>query len=84
MASVTLLSRLRGWIQAAHPFPLTAVLLVTALIGVASSDGTPDRGSLVLALLAMLCSQLCIGWTNDYLDRRTDAAFQPGKPVAKS
>jgi 4-hydroxybenzoate polyprenyltransferase len=75
------MSRLRGWIQAAHPFPLTAVLVVTALVGVAASEGEVNPGRLGLALLAMLSSQLCIGWTNDYRDRLTDAAFQPGKPV---
>jgi 4-hydroxybenzoate polyprenyltransferase len=75
------MSRLQGWVQAAHPFPLTAVLVVTALIGVASSESDVDFGRLAFALVAMLCSQLCIGWTNDYRDRKTDAAFQPSKPV---
>jgi 4-hydroxybenzoate polyprenyltransferase len=73
---------LRGWIGASHPFPLAAVVALTALAGVASTDGSPDWGRLGLALLAMLASQLAIGWSNDYLDRDADAVFQPSKPVA--
>jgi 4-hydroxybenzoate polyprenyltransferase len=29
----------------------------------------------------MACSQLAIGWSNDYLDRETDSAQQPWKPI---
>jgi 4-hydroxybenzoate polyprenyltransferase len=36
---------------------------------------------LALALAAMLFSQLAIGWTNDYVDRETDAIYQPTKPI---
>jgi 4-hydroxybenzoate polyprenyltransferase len=32
-------------------------------------------------LLAVLLSQLAIGWHNDYLDRESDAVHQPSKPV---
>ena len=71
----------RGWLSAAHPFPLTLVLALTALIGVASADGKPDAGWLALALVGMALSQLAIGWSNDYLDRETDAIHQPWKPL---
>ena len=57
------------------------VLLLTALVGVASAGGAPDEGRLALVLAAMLCSQLAIGWSNDYLDRNVDAVHQPSKPV---
>jgi 4-hydroxybenzoate polyprenyltransferase len=72
---------LKAWLAAAHPFPLTAVLLLTALVGVASADGEPDAARLALVLLAMALSQLAIGWSNDYLDRETDAVQQPWKPL---
>jgi 4-hydroxybenzoate polyprenyltransferase len=76
-----LLVRLRGWTEAAHPFPLAAVLLLTTLIAVASSDdGPPDAGRLALVLVAMLLSQLAIGWTNDYVDRESDRG-RLDKPV---
>jgi len=29
----------------------------------------------------MSLSQLAIGWTNDYVDRQTDAMYQPAKPI---
>jgi 4-hydroxybenzoate polyprenyltransferase len=72
---------LRGWLAAAHPFPLAMVLVLTALIGVASSGGRPDGTRLALAVLAMAFAQLAIGWSNDYLDRDTDALHQRWKPV---
>jgi 4-hydroxybenzoate polyprenyltransferase len=75
------LTSLRGWLGAAHPFPLAMVVLLTALIGVASTGGSPGIGRLALVLLAMLASQLAIGWSNDYLDREADALHQPAKPV---
>jgi 4-hydroxybenzoate polyprenyltransferase len=67
--------------QAAHTFPLVMVLALTALIGVVSSAGDFDPGRLALVVLAMLGSQLAIGWTNDYRDRESDRIFQPSKPV---
>ena len=70
---------LRGWVQASHPFPIAAVLSLTVLVGLLSGD--VDAGRLGLALVAMLGSQLAIGWMNDYLDREHDRAQQPSKPV---
>jgi 4-hydroxybenzoate polyprenyltransferase len=75
------MSSLRGWLEAAHPFPLTMVLVLTALVGVSSAHGEPHPGHLALLLVAMFGSQLAIGWSNDYLDRTTDAVFQPSKPI---
>jgi 4-hydroxybenzoate polyprenyltransferase len=73
--------RLRGLIQASHPFPIVMVMSLTALVGLASSRGHADPAMLGAALAAMLFSQLGIGWSNDYLDRERDARFQPDKPV---
>jgi 4-hydroxybenzoate polyprenyltransferase len=75
------LNTLRGWAGAAHPFPLARVLLLTALIAVASARDALDVSLFGLTLAAMLLSQLAIGWSNDYLDRHLDAMHQPSKPV---
>ena len=72
---------LAGLLRAAHPFPTAAVVSLTALIGVASAGDHLDESRLGLLLVAMLLSQLVIGWTNDYLDRDTDRHFQPEKPI---
>lgn len=81
MAASSLGSRLLGLAQACHPFPLAVVVALTALLGFVSADGGPDGSRLGLAVLAMFCSQLAIGWLNDYRDRDTDREFQPWKPV---
>ncbi len=73
--------RLAGLIQASHPFPIAMVVSLTLLLGLASAAGEVDGSRLGLALVSMLCSQLAIGWSNDYLDRERDARFQPEKPV---
>ena len=78
-----MLATLKAWLIAAHAFPLCAVMALTALIAFASSDGTPEALRMVLLLVAMLGSQLAIGWSNDYLDREADAVYQPWKPVAR-
>ncbi|HXH22116.1 MAG TPA: UbiA family prenyltransferase [Dehalococcoidia bacterium] len=70
---------LLGLAQASHPFPVAIVLALTALVGIAS--GPADAYRLALATLAMLLSQLAIGWSNDYLDREYDRAHRPEKPV---
>jgi 4-hydroxybenzoate polyprenyltransferase len=70
-----------GWVQATHPFPLLAVICLTALIGVASARESLDAGRFATVLIAMLLAQLVIGWTNDYVDREADARYQPSKPV---
>lgn len=57
------------------------VLALTALIGIATTNGRPPAGEFALALAAMLFSQFAIGWSNDFLDREVDAAHQPWKPV---
>jgi 4-hydroxybenzoate polyprenyltransferase len=73
--------RLLGWLSAAHPFPLAMVLLLTLLVALASAGRELDVPRLALLLAAMLCSQLAIGWSNDYLDREQDALHQPSKPI---
>jgi 4-hydroxybenzoate polyprenyltransferase len=78
-----MLASLRAWSIAAHAFPLAAVMALTALIAFVSGEGKPDGSRLVALLVAMLASQLAIGWSNDYLDREADAVHQPWKPIAR-
>jgi 4-hydroxybenzoate polyprenyltransferase len=75
------MTSLKGWLSAAHPLPLALIVALTALVGIASTDGEPDAARMALILLAMALSQFAIGWSNDYLDRETDAAQQPWKPL---
>ncbi|HEX5369130.1 MAG TPA: UbiA family prenyltransferase [Dehalococcoidia bacterium] len=72
---------IKGWIGACHPYPLAMVITLTALIGLASADGSPEAQHFLRVLLAMFYSQLAIGWSNDYLDREVDAVHQPWKPI---
>ncbi len=72
---------LKGLAAAAHPFPLTAVMGLTALVALTSAEWQPDGERLALLLVAMFGSQLAIGWSNDYLDRESDAQHQPWKPL---
>src|SRR5712692_2480694 len=74
---------LAGLIEAAHPYPIAMVVSLTVLLGLVSARGHPPAGRLVVAALAMLLSQLTIGWSNDYLDRETDIELQPAKPIAR-
>ncbi|HLF08288.1 MAG TPA: UbiA family prenyltransferase [Dehalococcoidia bacterium] len=50
-------------------------------MGLASAEGSISTERFALMLTAMLSSQLAIGWTNDYVDRESDAIYQPSKPV---
>src|SRR5687768_16679670 len=78
-----MLAPLKAWLIAAHAFPLAAVMALTALIALVSAGEEPDALRFVAVLLAMLGSQLAIGWSNDYLDREVDALYQPWKPIAR-
>lgn len=67
-------------VRAAHPRQalLTAVLM--AVVAALADRPTRDLG---LVLLTVLVGQTVLGWHNDLVDRRTDAAHaRTGKPVA--
>lgn len=57
------------------------VLMLTGLFAYVSTEGDPDFPRLAGVMLAVLASQLCVGWSNDYIDRDEDNLFQPFKPV---
>jgi 4-hydroxybenzoate polyprenyltransferase len=56
-------------------------MALTALVALTSAGWKPDEERLPLLLAAMLGSQLAIGWSNDYIDRESDARYQAWKPV---
>jgi 4-hydroxybenzoate polyprenyltransferase len=67
-------------LRACHPEPTAAVTLMAA--GLALTTGRDARGVLLVAA-AVLAGQLSIGWLNDAVDARRDAAVnRADKPVA--
>lgn len=66
---------------ASHPGPTVVVTVIAALLGLGL--GYPP-GRLVLLALAILCGQLSIGWSNDWLDAARDRAVERSdKPAAR-
>ncbi|WP_412544064.1 UbiA family prenyltransferase [Longispora sp. K20-0274] len=74
------LSGVSPLIRACHPEPTLAVTLVTALLGVSVGLSWPGVAAVAVAMLA---SQLSVGWGNDWLDADRDARVgRTDKPVA--
>ncbi|MET8231100.1 UbiA family prenyltransferase [Micromonospora sp. NPDC005298] len=73
-------SRVLGLVRASHPEPAAAVTAVAGLL----SWGVGHRPSgIASVVLAVLASQLAVGWTNDALDAERDATVgRTDKPVA--
>ncbi|SEA85138.1 UbiA family prenyltransferase [Leifsonia sp. 21MFCrub1.1] len=66
---------------ASHPGPTVVVTVIATLLGVGL--GYPP-GRLLLLALAILCGQLSIGWSNDWLDAARDRAVERSdKPAAR-
>ncbi|WP_422737252.1 UbiA family prenyltransferase [Micromonospora sp. WMMD729] len=73
-------SRVLGLVRASHPEPAAAVTTVSGLL--AWGVGHPPTG-IASVVLAVLASQLAVGWTNDALDAERDATVgRTDKPVA--
>ncbi|GAA1293321.1 UbiA family prenyltransferase [Saccharothrix xinjiangensis] len=67
-------------IRACHPLPALAVTAVAAALAVTTGR---DGWGVVAVTTAVLVGQLSVGWLNDALDARRDAASNRGdKPVA--
>ena len=80
MASRSLGTSSRALVMACHPVPTVAVTtLATVLVASAGNDAS----TVVLAAIAVLTGQLSIGWSNDLIDVRRDAASgRRDKPLA--
>ncbi|TNH31020.1 hypothetical protein FHG89_04325 [Micromonospora orduensis] len=73
-------SRVLGLVRASHPEPAAAVTMVAGLLAWGVGHRPSGIASVVLAVLA---SQLAVGWTNDALDAERDATVgRTDKPVA--
>ncbi|MCU1401261.1 MAG: rane protein [Acidimicrobiales bacterium] len=68
----------RGLLQACHLPPTLAVTGFTTALAISA-----DRGRRTLAIgAAVLCGQLAVGWSNDFIDRSRDAAARrTDKPI---
>jgi 4-hydroxybenzoate polyprenyltransferase len=79
-------ARLTGLLLVTHPIPsamyVVAVGLFSPLAAVAAHR-TLAIGSLAQVLLAVACTQMAIGATNDYRDREIDARSRPEKPLVR-
>ncbi|UGQ12928.1 UbiA family prenyltransferase [Yinghuangia sp. ASG 101] len=76
--------RVRGgiaaWGRACHPLPSVAVTVFVAVVAVAAGRGAGGSAAVAAAVLA---GQLSIGWCNDAVDARRDAAVgRTDKPAA--
>ena len=68
----------RALLQASHPQPTIAVTAFTTALAVSAGRG---RRSLAIGA-AVLCGQLAVGWSNDFIDRSRDAlAGRMDKPI---
>lgn len=78
------MSTLPSLVRASHPGPCLAVTAITVLLAVAA--GAPHRagiGALTCLAGAVLAGQLSIGWSNDWVDVKRDAAAgRTDKPIA--
>jgi 4-hydroxybenzoate polyprenyltransferase len=71
---------IRALVLACHPVPSAAVTVMT--VGLAAGAGNDLRTCLLVGV-AVLAGQLSIGWSNDAIDARRDAAVgRQDKPVA--
>ncbi|MFC5905826.1 hypothetical protein ACFP3V_01120, partial [Streptacidiphilus monticola] len=67
-------------LMAAHPLPAFAVTAMAAALAASVGRGAAGCG---LVALAVLSGQLCVGWSNDLIDRRRDIrARRRDKPLA--
>jgi 4-hydroxybenzoate polyprenyltransferase len=70
-----------GLIRSIHPFPVTVVLLLSALLLLVAHGGALPAGTFLRALGVVLLQQVSVGAFNDYVDRHDDALVQPYKPI---
>jgi 4-hydroxybenzoate polyprenyltransferase len=70
----------RGLLRACHPEPALAVTVIATVLAVVVGRGATGVAVVTATVLA---TQLCIGWSNDWLDAERDALVgRSDKPVA--
>ena len=72
-----------GLVRLIHPAPATAVITLSAALGVIllAQSGRPVDTRLVWTVVAVAGSQILTGALNDWADRGRDAMAQPTKPI---
>lgn len=60
---------------------MAAVLTTTTALLLLAHEGFPGWSIFLRALSVVLCSQVCVGALNDFLDRNADSLWQPDKPI---
>lgn len=71
---------LRGLAGACHPEPALAVTVAATALALLVGRGLPAAA---LVAATVLASQLCVGWSNDWLDAGRDATVgRADKPIA--
>ncbi|GAA5202205.1 UbiA family prenyltransferase [Rugosimonospora acidiphila] len=72
---------MRGLVRACHPEPTAAVTIVAALLAIVVGR---SAGAVAAITVAVLASQLAVGWTNDWLDAGRDAETgRQDKPIPR-
>jgi 4-hydroxybenzoate polyprenyltransferase len=70
-----------GAISLVHPFPTATVVLMSAVLIVVARQSVPASGWYLRAVAAVFMTQVAIGALNELVDRESDAAGQPSKPI---
>lgn len=70
-----------GLVRVIHPLPVFLVVATSTLLVALVSPHLPSAGFLIRCGGVVLCSQVAVGALNDFVDRRTDALYQPEKPI---
>src|SRR5262245_58766644 len=82
--STSIVTRVQALVRASHPGPCLATTSICVLLAVAA--GAPEAvgiGALTCFAAAVLAGQLSIGWSNDWVDAKRDAAVgRTDKPLA--
>jgi 4-hydroxybenzoate polyprenyltransferase len=72
-----------GAVRAIHPLPVTATVITSIAMVALVHRSMPPISLLARCGAVVLLSQICVGALNDYVDRDTDALYQPEKPIAQ-
>ena len=74
-------SRVWAVVSLVHPFPAATVVITSGVLVAVALERLPPLGFFLRAVGAVAMTQIAVGALNDYLDRHSDAAGQPWKPI---
>jgi 4-hydroxybenzoate polyprenyltransferase len=73
--------KLPGVARVVHPFPITVVVVTSALLAAVLDGGPPGPCTWARIIATVAASQIGVGALNDVADRHADRLFQPEKPI---